>query len=63
MNREFDFLSHPGYRGFFHFSLRTFGKVEGHPGPLETLDETYTRSKFDISGSNETMQNALALIV
>ena len=26
-------------------------------------DETYTQSKIDISGSNETMQNALASIV
>ena len=47
----------------FYFFLRTFGKVEGHPGPLEPSDETYTQSKFDISGSNETMQNALASIV
>ena len=47
----------------FNFFLRTFGKVEGHPGPLEPSDETYTQSKFDISGSNETMQNALASIV
>ena len=47
----------------FHFSLRTFEKVEPHPGPLEPSDETYTQSKFDISGSNETMQNALASIV
>ena len=47
----------------FHFSLWTFGEVEGHPGPLETSDETLTQSKFDISGSNETMQNALAPIV
>ena len=47
----------------FHFFLRTFGKVEAHPDPLETSDETYTQSKFDISGSNETMQNALASIV
>ena len=47
----------------FHFSLRTFAKVEAHPGPLGTSDETCTQSKFDISGSNETMQNALASIV
>ena len=47
----------------FHFFLRTFGEVEAHPGPLGTSDETYTQSKFDISGSNETMQNALASIV
>ena len=47
----------------FHFFLRTFGEVEAHPGPLGASDETYTQSKFDISGSNETMQNALASIV
>ena len=47
----------------FHFSLRTFGEVEEHPDPLGTLDETHTQSKFDISGSNETLQNALASIV
>ena len=47
----------------FHFFLRTFAEVEAHPGPLGASDETYTQSKFDISGSNETMQNALASIV
>ena len=47
----------------FHFSLRTFGKVGDLPDPLEPPDETYAQSKFDISGSNETMQNALASIV
>jgi len=47
----------------FHFSLGTFAEVEGLPAPLEASDETYTQSKFDISGSNETMQNALASIV
>ena len=47
----------------FHFSLGTFAKVEPHPDPLGTSDETYAQSKFDISGSNETMQNALASIV
>ena len=47
----------------FHFFLRTFGKVEHLPDPLEASDETYTQSKIDISGSNETMQNALASIV
>ena len=47
----------------FHFSLRTFGEVAAHPDPLGASDETYTQSKFDISGSNETMQNALASIV
>ena len=47
----------------FHFSLRTFAKVEGLPDPLGASDETYTQSKIDISGSNETMQNALASIV
>ena len=39
----------------FHFFLGTFGEVEGLPGPLEALDETYTQSKIDISGFNETM--------
>ena len=47
----------------FHFSLRTFEEVGDLPDPLGALDETYTQSKFDISGSNETMQNALASIV
>ena len=47
----------------FPFSLRTFEKVEDLPDPLETSDKTYAQSKFDISGSNETMQNALASIV
>ena len=47
----------------FHFFLRTFGKVAGHPDPLGALDETHTQIKIDISGSNETMQNALASIV
>ena len=42
----------------FHFSLGTFEEVEHLPGPHETSDETYAQSKFDISGSNETMQNA-----
>ena len=43
--------------------LGTFEEVVGLPGPLEASDETYTQSKFDISGSNETMQSALASIV
>ena len=47
----------------FHFSLRTFEEVGDVPDPLGASDETYTQSKFDISGSNETMQNALASIV
>ena len=47
----------------FHFFLGTFEEVAGLPGPLEASDETYTQSKIDISGSNETMQNALASIV
>ena len=38
-------------------------EVEQLPEPLEASDETYTLSKFDISGSNETMQNALAPLV
>ena len=49
--------------GVFHFFLGTFAEVAAHPDPLETSDETYAQSKFDISGSNETMQNALASIV
>ena len=56
------FLSHCGYRGFFHFSLM-FEEVEHLPAPLVASDKTYTQSKIDISGSNETMQNALASIV
>ena len=47
----------------FHFFLGTFAKVEAHPVPLEASDETHTQSKFDISRSNETMQNVLAPIV
>ena len=47
----------------FHLSLRTFGEVAEQPEPLVASDETYTQSKFDISGSNETMQNALAPLV
>ena len=47
----------------FHFFLPTFGKVEGHPEPFGALDKTNTQSEIDISGSNETMQNALASIV
>ena len=47
----------------FHFSLGTFAEAEDLADPLGTSDETYTPSKFDISGSNETMQNALASIV
>ena len=30
----------------FHFSLGMFGELEGHPEPLEALDETYTQSKM-----------------
>ena len=47
----------------FHFSLRTFAEVEELPGPIETSDEIYKQSQIDISGPNETMQNALASIV
>ena len=43
--------------------MGTFGEVEGLPDPLEPWDETFTHSKFDISGSTETMQNALAPVV
>ena len=34
-----------------------------HPEPLRAWDKTYTPSKIDISGSNETMQNALASMI
>ena len=47
----------------FHFSLRTFGKVGGHPGPRGASDETNTQSEIDIFGSNEIIQHALASIV
>ena len=47
----------------FWISRVLHGKVEHLPDPLGASDETYTQSKFDISGSNETMQNALASIV
>ena len=40
----------------FHFFLGTFGKVEGLPGPIEALDEIYTQSKIDISGSIESLR-------
>ena len=43
--------------------MGTFEKVAGLPDLLEASDETYTQSEIDISGSNETMQNALASIV
>ena len=48
---------------FSIFSLRTFAKVEPFPAPDETSDEIDNLSKTDISGSNETMQKVLALIV
>ena len=63
ITNSIQFLEPFGRPRVFHFFLRTFGEVEGHPAPLEASDETYTQSKFDISGSNETMQNALASIV
>ena len=44
----------------FHFSLGAFGKVKGLPEPLGASDKIYTQSKIDISGSIETMQNAVA---
>ncbi len=40
-----------------------FDEVEHYPGPLGTSDETYIRFNLDISGSNKTLQNALASIV
>ena len=45
------------------FFLKTFAKVEFHLDPNDTSDETYTQNKIDISGSNETVQNALASMV
>ena len=47
----------------FYFFLGTFAEVAGYPDPNVASDETYTQSKIDISGSNETLQNALASIV
>ena len=38
-------------------------EVRPFPGPDETSDEIDTKNIFHISGSNETMQNALALVV
>ena len=46
-----------------HFSSRTFGEAGGHPALLEPSGETYIQGRLDISGSNETMQNALASMV
>ena len=43
--------------------MGTFEKVEDLPDPLEPSDETFTQTELDISGSNETMQNALVSIV
>ena len=48
---------------FSNFSLRTFGQVGPFLGQDGTSDETYTLSKIDISGSNETKQKVLASIV
>ena len=48
---------------FSIFSLRTFAKVGPFLGPDETSDETNTKNIFHYSGSNETMQNALAPVV
>ena len=56
-------VAHVWISRVFHFFLRTFEKVEAQPGPLAASDETYPQCKFDISGSNETMQNALAPMV
>ena len=44
----------------FHFFLGTF---EGHLEPNVASDETYAQSKIDISGSDKTIQNALASMV
>ncbi len=40
-----------------------FAEAEGHPDLNEAPDKTYTESEIDISGSNETTQNALASLV
>ena len=48
---------------FSNFSLGTFEQVEPFSGQDGTSDETYTLSKMDISGSNETKQKVLASIV
>ena len=48
---------------FFNFSLGTFEKVGPFSGQDGTSDKTYILSKIDISGSNETTQKVLALIV
>ena len=47
----------------FQFFFRAFEQVEPFLGQYETSDETYTLSKIDISGSNETKQKVLASIV
>ena len=48
---------------FSIFSLWTFEEVEPFSAPDETSDEINTKNIFHISGSNETMQNALAPVV
>ena len=46
-----------------NFCLGQFGKVEPFCGPLEWRVDINTRNSLDNSGSNETMQKVLALIV
>ncbi len=40
-----------------------FEKIEGHPEPNEADVNINTKKRLDISGSHETMRNALTLIV
>ena len=47
----------------FNFFLRKFGKVEEFHGPNEADVDINTKNSLDNSGSNETLQNALASIV
>ena len=48
---------------FFHFSLRKFGEVEVLHGPNGADVDINAKNSLDNSGSNETLQNALASIV
>ena len=45
---------------YMFYMFYMFEEAEDLPAPLGASDKTYTKSKLDISGSNETMQNALA---
>ena len=46
-----------------NFCLRQFAKVEPFCGPLGWCVDINTRNSLDNSGSNETVQKVLALIV